>query len=92
MEAIIAIIVAALGGLLYYKNKADKASVAAKLARTEAEDRALKEQQVEVAKAIKVLDDGIEQARRDREIEMKKRELDSLSLAERRDRIRKGLK
>jgi type IV secretory pathway VirB6-like protein len=92
MDALFAIIVAAIGGLLYYKNKADKASVEAKLARTQAEDQALKEQQQEVAKAIDILNKGIDQARKDREIELRKREHDSLSLKERADRIKKGLK
>lgn len=88
MSYVLALIVAALGGLLFFKKKQDTQSI---LAETQAKDQALAEQQKEVDAVIATLDAGITKMKAEREAEAKKQAEDNLSLKERRDRIRKGL-
>lgn len=90
MEIIIAIIAALVGGLFFYKNKADKVSVDGKLAETKGQDRGLQNEAEEIKKAIEMLDKGIEAARKEREAEKQKKK--SMTLAERRESIKKGRK
>lgn len=90
MEYIIGLILALVGGLFFYKNKADKASVDGKLAETRGRDKELELSQEELEKQIAELDKGIEKMKADREA--KKIKEDNMTLAERRERIKKGLK
>ena len=92
MDIIIALLAVAFGGLIFYKKKADKAEVENKLIETKAKDQALHEQQAEIKSAMETLDKGIARLKEEREAEMRKRKEDSLTLKERRDRIRKGIK
>lgn len=90
MEILIGIIVALLGGLFHFKNKADKAAVKAKLAKTEGRDEELKLEKGEIEGLIAEIDKNIEKMNKERE--EKKNKEDNLTLAERRERIKKGLK
>lgn len=92
MEALVLLLLSILGGLFYYKQKATKAEVAKKLAKTTAIDIALREQQGEIEAAIAALDAGIEKAKVEREIQKRKEEFDSLTLKQRADLIKKRLK
>ena len=92
MELIIGLIVALFGGLIFYKKKADKAAVDTKLAKTRGQDIALKEQQDEVKAAIETLDKGIEAMKKEKEAKDLKRKNKYMSLKERKERIKKGLK
>lgn len=92
MELVIGLIVALFGGLVFFKKKADKAAVDSKLAETRGRDAALREQQEELEAAIRTLDEGIATMKKKREAETRKREFDNLSLKERADRIKKGIK
>lgn len=89
---LIGIIVALFAGLFFYKNKADKAKVDAKLSETKGRDAALKESQEEIESAIETLDKGIDKMKAEQEAEARKRAEDNLSLKERADRIKKNLK
>lgn len=73
MEYLVGLLVAALGGIFYFKNKADEASVDAKLAQIKGKDEELKKQQEEVGKVIGFLDEQIKQAKSAAEIKSKKR-------------------
>lgn len=90
MEFIVGILVALLGAVFYFKKKAGDASVEAKLARTRGQDKELELTAEELKRQIDEIDDGIEQARKERE----ERRLAEkrMTLKERRDRIRKGIK
>jgi hypothetical protein len=90
MEYLIGLLVAALGGVFYYKKKAGDASVAAKLAETKGRDAELKQQAKEVKQAIKDIDDSLAKIKAKRTADKKKN--DNLSLVELRDKIRKGQK
>lgn len=59
MEYLVGIIVALLGGLFYFKNKADQAGANERIAEIKGRDRELAERQADVEQAIKDLDDGI---------------------------------
>ena len=91
MESVVLAIIAALAGIFLFKNKSDK-DAAIKLAETKAKDKALKEQEAEARKAIAALDAGIAKMRAEQEAEARKRAFDNMSLKERADRIKKGLK
>jgi len=69
MEYIIGIIFALVGGLLFYRNKAKKAQVDAKLAKTKGRDAHLKIVQDEVRQAIDDLDQGIAKMKEKRDSE-----------------------
>ncbi len=88
MEYLIGVLVALLGGIFYYKKKADDAIVDSKLAETKGKDEVLKQRQEELKSAIKEIDDNIKKMNENREVEKKKN--DNLTLAELRDKIRKG--
>lgn len=89
---IIGIITALFFGLLFYKNKSNKAKAEAKLAETKGRDAALKEQEAEIESAIETLDKGIAKMKAEQEAEARKRAEDNMTLKERADRIRKNLK
>lgn len=91
METLIALLVAALGTMFFFKKKADKAQIEKELIETRAKDQALKEQQELTEAAIAELDRGIEKMKTEKEASDKKRTEDGLSLAERRARLKKGL-
>lgn len=90
MEIIIGILAAILGGMFLHSRNASK--VAAKQRETEIRDQALKEQQEAVQGAIKALDEGIEKAKRDKELLDAKNARRNLTLKERAEQIKKGLK
>jgi len=69
MEYLISIIVALLGGLFYFKNKADQVSANERIAETKGRDRELAERQADIEQAIKDLDDGIRKMNEEREAE-----------------------
>ncbi len=87
MEYLIGIIVALLGGLLFYKKKADKNAVDSKLAETKGRDAELQVSQEEVAEAIKELDKGIKQMAKEKAKADKDRK--NMTLKERADEARK---
>lgn len=88
MSYVLALIVAALGGLLFFRKKQDVQSV---LVETQTKDQALSEQQKEVDAVIATLDAGIAKMKAEREAGARKQAEDNLTLAERRDRLKKGL-
>jgi len=90
MEIIIGIIVALFGGLIFYKKKADKSAVDAKLGETKGKDAVLEEAAAELKAQIAEIDNNLEKIRKDKEAERVKSK--NLTLAERRERIKKGLK
>jgi len=92
MEALVAIIIALLGGLFYFKKQSDKAKTDALIARTLGKDAALKEHQELIESAIAALDAGMAKAKKEREDAARKDKEDSLTLKERADRIKNGLK
>ena len=93
LGTISAVVMAILGILvLIFKRKSDKAEVDAKLAETKAKDQALAEQQEDVKAAIASLDAGLDKMKAEQEAEARKRKEDNMTLKERADRIRKGLK
>lgn len=89
MEYIIGIIVALLGGVFYFKKKADNKAVEAKLAHTKGRDKELSDAAADLKKQIAELDAGIERARKEREA--RKERDKNMTLAERRKRIKEGL-
>lgn len=89
MEYIIGLILALVGGLLFYKRKSEKAEIDSKLSETKGKDSILKENQADVEKAISDLDAGIEKMKAEREAQRIKDE--NMTLKERADRIKKGL-
>lgn len=90
MEYIIGILVALLGGVIYFKKKASDAAVDAKLARTKGKDEELEVTAEELARQIVEIDKNIEKARKERKERTKAER--RMTLKERRDRIRKGIK
>lgn len=89
---IIGLIVALFAGLMFYKNKSDKAKADAKIAETKGRDAALKESQDEINAAIDTLDKGIAKMKAEQEAEARKRAEDNMTLKERADRIKRNLK
>jgi cell division protein FtsB len=89
MEYIIGLLLFVVG-FLYNKNNKERA--AAKMAETKARDQVLKEQAEETKAQITTLDANIKKMKDQRELEAKKRKDDNLSLKERAERIKKGLK
>jgi len=89
MEIIIGIIVALFGGLLFFKKKADKSAVEAKLAETKGRDKELEMTQDELEASIKEIDNNLDRINEERKA--KKKADDNLTLAERRKRIKEGL-
>jgi hypothetical protein len=83
MEYIIGILFAAIGGVFYFKSKADKAAVDAKLAHIKGRDKELKEQQEELGKVMDFLDEQIKQAKTSSEVKKKIRK--HMTLKERRE-------
>jgi len=88
MEYLIGLLVAALGGIFYYKKKAGDAVVEAKLAEAKGRDAELKQQAKEVTAAIKEIDESLAKIKAKREAEKKKN--DNLTLVQLRDKIKKG--
>lgn len=92
MEYLLGIIGLLIGGLFYFKSKSDKASSDAKIAETKGKDQQLEATQEEVEAAIAELDKGIKKVQEQREAEARKAAEDNMSLKERADRIKQGLK
>ena len=90
MEYLIALLVALFGGAMFFKRKADKAIVDSKLALTKGRDIELKLTQDDLRKSIAEMDAGLERVKKNRDTERENTK--DLTLAERRDRIKKGLK
>lgn len=90
MEYIIGIIVALIGGVFYFKNKADSATVDSKLAKTKGRDIELENHRKIVAEAIKEIDENIEKAKAQRKQE--KNNLKNMSLKERAEAAKKRYK
>ena len=89
MEIIAGIIVALLGGLFFFKKKADKAAVDSKLAETRGRDQELEISENELEAAIAEIDENLTKIKEERD---KRRNEDrNMTLAERRARIKKGL-
>lgn len=75
MDYLIGIILALVGGLLYFKGKADKAAAGSKIANTKGRDQELSERQEEIEKAIQELDAGIKKMKENKEKQHKYRSL-----------------
>jgi len=86
MEYLIGLLVAALGGVFYFKKKADEAVVEAKLAETKGRDAELKKRQEDVRVAISEIDDSLKKIKAKREADRVK--LDNMTLKERADLAR----
>lgn len=91
MEYIIGVILALLGGLFFYKKKADKAAVDSKLAEAKGKDSILEGEQFDLKEEIKKIDERLELIRKEREASNKEN-TKNLSLKEIRDRIKNGKK
>jgi hypothetical protein len=65
VEYVIGVIVALIGGLLFYRNKAKEAEVDSKLAETKGRDRELKVVHNEINQAIKDIDRGIDKIKQE---------------------------
>ena len=87
MEYLIGIIVALIGGLLFYRDKAKTSQTNEKIANTKGRDRELAEQESLVIQAIKDLDDGIRRETEKRKKEAEKRK--NMTLKERADAAKK---
>lgn len=87
MEYIIGLILALVGGLLFYKNKSEKSETDSKLGETRGRDKELAITQKDVQDAIKSIDGGIEKMHQDREAQRQADE--NLSLKERADKMKK---
>lgn len=87
MEYLIGIIVALLGGVFFYRNKAKNNRVDAILAETKGTDRELAEQESLVIQAIKDIDDGIRKEKEKRKAQADKRK--NMTLKERADEAKK---
>lgn len=81
MEYLVGTLVALLGGLLFYRNKAKNSDVEAKLANTKGQDQVLKIREEEIEEAIKSIDEGISKMKADKLAEKQRR--DNLTLKER---------
>jgi len=90
MEYLVGLLIAALGGVFYFKNKADNKAVEVKLAESKGKDEVLAQEQFDLEAAIQEIDNNIAKVKKEKEDAKKKN--DNLSLAEIRDQIRKGLK
>lgn len=92
MEAVLAIL-ALLGGALafLFKRKADQAKVEAIVAETKTKDKELELTQEELEEAIAEIDASLAKIESERAAKQKKDDIDSLSLKDRAERIRKGL-
>ena len=69
MEYIIGLLVALIGAVFFFKNKADKAKLDALLSETRGRDKELQEQQKDVENAIDEIDAGIKKLKQDRKKE-----------------------
>lgn len=83
MEILIGLLVAAFGGVFFFKNKADKAAVDAKFATLKAKDEDLKKRQGELDELIGIVDEGIKLAEEKKAAAKDKRK--NMSLIERRE-------
>ena len=83
MEYIVGLLLAALGGVFYFKGKADKAAVDAKLANLKGRDTELKKKEEELNEMINIVDEGLKLVEEKKEEAKKKRK--HMSLKERRD-------
>jgi len=90
MEMLIGLLIAALGGLFYFKNRADKAEINSKLAETKGKDSELKKEELRLKDAIAEIDNNIAKAKEDRDKILAARK--NKTLQEIRDSIKKGLK
>ena len=66
MEYILGLIIALIGGVVYFKNKAEDNAVKSELAETMGRDKELREQQEDVEAAISEIDKGIAKVKEDR--------------------------
>ena len=73
MEYLIGLIAALIGGIFFYKKKADKNAIDAKLAETKGKDSALIDEAKEVRLAIEEIDKNLKKIKEEREVERKKR-------------------
>lgn len=87
MEYLIGIILALLGGLIFYKKKADNNAVDVKLAKTKGRDAELQVSQEEVESAIREIDSRIEEIKKEKKERDKDRK--NLSLKERAEEAKK---
>lgn len=90
MEYVVALVLALLGGLVFYKKKSEKAETESKLAETKGRDAELEVTQKEAEDAVKAIDDGIEKMKAEREA--KRLADENLSLAERAEKMRKDFR
>lgn len=93
MEALLGIL-AALGVIaaLIFKRKSEKSDVNAILGETKGQDKQLEMSQQELDEAIQAIDESLAKLDAERAAKEKKDNFDNLSLKERADRIKKGLK
>jgi len=63
MDILIALLIAALGGVFYFKKKADESAIDAKLGKTKGQDLELKKEQMTLKEAIKQIDENIKKLR-----------------------------
>lgn len=88
MEYLIGLLVALLGGVFYFKTKADNAAIESKLAHTKGRDKELEMTENELKAAIEEIDKNVDKIVKERaEAKVKN---DNMTLAERRARIKKG--
>lgn len=73
MEYFIGLFVLVFGGMIYFKNKADKARRDAILGKARGKDKVLKAQHKEVDQAKRDLEEGIERIKEDRKKERDRR-------------------
>lgn len=92
MEVYLTIIIATVLGLLFYKRKSEKAEIESKLAEIKGKDSQLEITQDELEAAIAEIDSNIEKLRKAREAEERKVKEDNMTLKERAERIKKGIK
>lgn len=83
-------LIALLSGVLFFVLRLlQRSKVDAVVAETKGRDQELKKQQLTLQEAVKQIDQGIEQAKAEREAQRIKDE--NMTLKERADRIKKGL-
>ena len=90
MEFLIGIVVLLFGGLVFYKRKADQSETTARLGEIKGQDKQLEIRQDEVEEAVKAIDSGIEQMKLEQRL--KREQQRNMTLTERADQIKKGLK
>jgi len=91
MEIIVMLITALIGGIFYFKRKADKVEQDKKIVEAKAQDKALREYQDELERQIAVLDAGIKKMKQEK-IDKDAKRKKYLTLKERSEKLKKGLK